>query len=133
TGSAAVTGILSKVITNNNSDGIFVGGSLTGGASLNVTIVDSEASNNSNVGVTANSSSGHPAAAVTLRNVVVSNNGAAGLDAEPNAIFRVAHSVFTWNGSVVGTNGGTIQSYGDNDSDRNTNNNTGVLTPIPTL
>jgi hypothetical protein len=65
----------------------------------------------------------------TSRNVAVSNNGAAGLDAEPNAFFG-SHSVFTGNGSVVATNGGTIFSYGDNDIDGNTNNNTGALTPL---
>ncbi|MFZ3328231.1 MAG: hypothetical protein WA231_21125 [Methylocella sp.] len=43
---------------------------------------------------------------------------------------RVAHSVVTGNGSVVNAAGGTIFSYGDNDIDGNTNNNTGVLTSL---
>ena len=46
TGSAVVSGVLSKVTTNNNGGGIAVVGAATTGASLNVTIVDSEASNN---------------------------------------------------------------------------------------
>jgi hypothetical protein len=50
TGSAVVTGVLSKVTANNSATGIFVDGSLTTGSSLNVTIVDSEASNNSQTG-----------------------------------------------------------------------------------
>jgi Right handed beta helix region len=45
TGAAFVTGVLSKVTANNNTlSGIVVDGSATTGASLNVTIVDSEAS-----------------------------------------------------------------------------------------
>jgi hypothetical protein len=53
TGSAVVTGVLSKVTVNNNSlRGIDVDGRFTTGPSLKVTIVDSEASNNgSGVGV----------------------------------------------------------------------------------
>jgi hypothetical protein len=125
TGSAAVTGMLSKVTANNNLGGIIVKGSATTGASLNVTIVDSEASNNGSVGVFVTASG--PAAAVMLRNVVASNN-ATGLEAETNAILRVAHSVVT--GNVTGVfGGGTIQSYGDNNID-GLNNNTGVLTPL---
>jgi hypothetical protein len=67
-GSAPVTGVLSKVTTNNNSFGIFVNGSATTGASLNVTFVDSEASSNSNIGVLALSNPGTAATAVMLRN-----------------------------------------------------------------
>jgi hypothetical protein len=122
--------VLSKVITNNNNDAILVDGRLTTGASLNVTIVDSEASNNFSVGVSAISSSGHPAAVVMLRNFVASYNNF-GLDAEVNAILRVAHSVVTGNSLGVGVpGGGTVFSYGDNDIDGNTNDNTGVLTPL---
>ena len=48
------------------------------------------------------------------------------------AILRVAHSVVTGNTHTgVGTfNGGTIFSYGDNDIDGNTSDNTGVLSPL---
>jgi hypothetical protein len=104
TGSAAVKGVLSKVITNNNSFGIFVDGSFTTGASLNVTIVDSEASNNSVDGVAAVAESGGgvgalaepPAANVMLRDIVASKNNT-GLLAGNNTIFWVAHSVVTGN------------------------------------
>ena len=96
---------------------------------VNVTIVDSEASNNFSVGFTAQSASGRAATAVMLRNVVASNNNF-GLDAE-GAILRVAHSVVTGNNTGVSTfSGGTLFSYGDNDIDGNNNNNTGVLTPL---
>jgi hypothetical protein len=128
TGSAVISGVLSKVITNNNEVGIVVASSPTTGASLNVTVVDSEASNNG-IGInvaTANT-------AVTVRNFVASNNGNIGLLAQTNAILRVAHSVVTGNNiGVQAQTGGTLFSYGDNDIDGNTNNNLGVLTTIPT-
>ena len=131
TGTAVVKGVLSKVTANNNNlDGIIVIGSFTTGASLNVTVVDSEASNNGNRGVIAVSASGHPAPAVMLRNVVASNNGI-GLFASTNAILRIAHSVVTGNGNGLNTfGGGILDSYGDNDIDGNTFDNTGVLTPL---
>ncbi len=131
TGTAVVKGVLSKVTANNNNlDGIIVIGSFTTGASLNVTVVDSEASNNGNRGVIAVSASGHPAPAVMLRNVVASNNGI-GLFASTNAILRIVHSVVTGNGNGLNTfGGGILDSYGDNDIDGNTFDNTGVLTPL---
>jgi hypothetical protein len=65
-----------------------------------------------------------------LRNVVASNNGG-GLVAQSNTIFRVAHSVITGNTTGVSlAGGGIINSYGDNDIDGNTSDNTGVLTVI---
>jgi Periplasmic copper-binding protein (NosD) len=134
TGSAVVTGVLSKVTANNTAFGIFVDGSFTTGASLNVTIDDSEASNNVNIGVFAQSSRGNALTAVMVRNVVASNNGT-GLVAQGGAILRVAHSVVTGNGTgvfVAGTVVGILDSYGDNDIDGNTTDNTGVLTVIPT-
>jgi Right handed beta helix region len=129
TGSAVVTGVLGKVTANNNFNGISVDGGLTTGASLNVTIADSEASNNIGVGVVAASSPGTAATAVMLRNVVASNNGT-GLEANTTAIIRVAHSVVTGNGFGVDTAAGTLFSYSDNDIDGNANNNTGILTPL---
>jgi hypothetical protein len=130
TGSAVVTGVLSKVTANNNNFGIFVNGGATTGASLNVTVVDSEASNNANTGVEAVSLTEHAATAVMLRNVVASND-VTGLIAEGNAILRVAHSVVTGNNTgVQSSGGGILNSYGDNDIDGNTNNNTGVLAQL---
>ncbi|MGH6835090.1 MAG: right-handed parallel beta-helix repeat-containing protein [Methylocella sp.] len=128
TGSAAVTGMLSNVITDNNVAGIEVLGSASTGASLNVTIVDSVASNNG-TGIVAFSLPGSAAPAVMVRNSVASYNDF-GLLAQ-NAILRVAHSVVTGNGFGVQTaNSGTMFTYGDNDIDGNTNNNTGALTPL---
>jgi len=65
-----------------------------------------------------------------VRNVVASNNKT-GLEADGSGvILRVAHSVVTGNNTGVATSGGTIFSYGDNDIDGNTLDNTGVLTVI---
>jgi hypothetical protein len=112
--------VLDKVITYHNGSGIFVGvGTAT------VTIVDSVASNNFVAAVAAAGAG----ITVMVRNVVASNN-LIGLEADGNAILRVAHSVVTGNNTGVSTSGGTIFSYGDNDIDGNTNNNTGVLTPL---
>ena len=127
TGSAVVTGVLSKVTANNNNFGIFVNGGATSGASLNVTVADSEASNNANTGVEAVSLVEHAATAV------VASNDVTGLIAVGNAILRVAHSVVTGNNTGVNTSGGGIlKSFGDNDIYGNTNDNFGVLTTIPT-
>jgi hypothetical protein len=132
TGSAVVTGVLSKVTANNNNFGIFVNGGATSGASLNVTVADSEASNNANTGVEAVSLVEHAATAVMLRNVVASND-VTGLIAVGNAILWVGHSVVTGNNTGVNTSGGGIlKSFGDNDIYGNTNDNFGVLTTIPT-
>ncbi|MGH6837708.1 MAG: hypothetical protein ACREDT_02675, partial [Methylocella sp.] len=62
----------------------------------------------------------------------VASNNASGLLAH-NAILVVAHSVVT--GNAVGVQRetfGSIESYGDNDIDGNTNDNTGILITIPT-
>ena len=128
TGSAAVTGVLSKVTANNNGSGITVSGALA--ASLNVTVVDSVASNNHSFGVEAFSTFDGGATAVIVRNVVASNSPGSGLLAQRSGILRVAHSVVTGNVTGVNANGGTIFSYGDNDIDGNTNNNTSALTPL---
>ena len=70
--------------------------------------------------------------AVLARNVVAGYNSA-GLVVNSNALLTVGHSVVT--GNIDGAQiilGGTIQSYGDNDIDGNTNNDYGALTTIPT-
>jgi hypothetical protein len=107
----------------------FVDGSFTTGGSLNVTIVDSEASNNFIDGVFTTSSSGQAPTTVIVRNFVASYNNI-GLDADANAILLVAHSVVTGNQTGLSTFGGTIFSYGDNDINGNTNDNFGALTPL---
>jgi hypothetical protein len=62
-----------------------------------------------------------------LRHVVASNNGV-GLFTRSSATLRVAHSV------VMGSRWRRIlDSYGNNDIDGNTNNNTSVLTRSPCI
>jgi hypothetical protein len=130
TGSAVVTSVPSKVTANNNAERVLVNSTLTFVVSLNVVIIDSEASNNTNSCIAAVGSIVNPlGTSAVLRNAVASYNGT-GLFASQVAILRVAHSVATGNSTGVNTSGGTIQSYGDNDIDRNTNNNTGVLVPL---
>jgi hypothetical protein len=132
---APITGVLSRVTANNNGN-IGIGVSTFGG-SLNVTIVDSEASNNSGsnggAGINAGASFGNGPTSVIVRNIVASNNKT-GLEADGSGVvLRVAHSVVTGNTTGVNTSGGGIlNSYSDNYIDGNTNNNLGVLTPIPT-
>ena len=130
TGPAAVTGVLSQVTANNNNDGILVVGGPTTGAMLNVTIVDSVASKNRNQ---ASRRTRYPATrqppswcAIPLPATTVPNFRCR------VAILRVAHSLVTGNNIGVNNFGATLFSYGDNDIDGNANNNTGVLTAIPT-
>ena len=115
TGSGAVTGVLSKVTANNNGDlGIGVAGfSTTGASSLNVTIVDSVASNNIFGGIAASTSSGKAATAVMVRNSVASNNSSAGelgfaigvgLGASGTAVLRVR--AFGDHGEYIGSERG---------------------------
>jgi hypothetical protein len=122
TGSAIVTGVLSKVMANNNVLGIAVVGST-------MTIVDSEASNN-RLGISVGR--GPPATVVMLRNVVVSNNKQVGLSVEFTSICRVAHSVITGNLVGVDSLSSPVFSYGDNDIDGNITDVSGTLTPIAT-
>ena len=75
---------------------------------------------------------GQAATAVKLRNSVVSYN-VTGVSVDAlgaAAILCVAHSVVTGNITGVIVTGGTLFSYGDDDIDGNTNNNTGALTPL---
>ncbi len=122
TGSAVVSGVLSNVTANSNATGILVGG----GVSLNVTVANSDASNNSSLGVGAITTT----TALLLSNVVASNNNT-GLAASTSSTIRVGQSVVT--GNVTGvftTGGGVLDSYGDNDINGNTSDNLSVLTLI---
>jgi hypothetical protein len=124
TGSAVVSGVLSNVTANNNNTGILVAGI---GFSLNVTVAGSGASNNSSIGMAANTAG----TALLLSNVVASNNNT-GIAASTSSTVRVGQSVVT--GNVTGvftTGGGVLDSYGDNDINGNTTDNTAVLTLIP--
>ena len=131
TGAALVTGVLSRDTTDANAtNGIVLSGAMSTAASLNVSIVDSEASDNANYGVVAYSAASHAVTAGMLRSVVASYNSM-GIVAQTNSILRVGHSVVTGNGAGVSATGGVIDSYADNDIDGNTTDGTASLATIP--
>jgi len=107
--------------------------SSTTAASLNVTVVNSLASNNADSGIEVFSL--HGAANRRHATQCRCQQHSIGLFAEGNTILRVAHSVVTGNGTIGVTTlvGGAIQSSVDNDIDGNTNNNTSVLTRSPCI
>jgi hypothetical protein len=120
-GSAAVKGALSRVMAYGNGlassgVGIFAyGGNSTG--ALNITITDTVASNNYyGIGIGMSS--------VMVRNSTVSNN-AIGIRADRSAILQIGQSTITANGTGwQATNGGLLQSYGNNNVNGNTINGT---------
>ncbi len=128
---ATITGVIRKVIADNNQfAGIGVIGYETTGPTVNVTIADSEASNNGTFGVYAFSAAGDAATSVTMRNSVVSNNTSYGVVSGPNTTLLMSRSVVTGNGfGALVQGGGIIQSTGDNDVDGNVSNNWVVLSP----
>lgn len=101
-GAGAVNAMLSRVTASRNGVGIFANGS-----SVSVTLTDTVAGNNS-YGVGASSSK------VMVRNSALSNN-TVGIAADQSAIVRVGQSTITANGTGwTATNGGQVQSYGNN-------------------
>ena len=127
----SVKAVLRNVTADDNFDGIDLFGNFSPiGSHFNVTIVDSEASNNTNAGVVASASPTSKAAIGILRNVVASNNGT-GLKAE-KGVLLVAHSVVAGNFTGVSTDSGAfILSYGDNNIDGNGTDESGTVTLIP--
>ncbi|MDD5269357.1 MAG: right-handed parallel beta-helix repeat-containing protein [Methylococcales bacterium] len=104
-GAGSVIGTLDHVAANNNSNGISVTGFATRGAPIDVTAIDSTATNNF-----------------------------FGFGVGPAGILRLAHSVATGNDTGVFINtGAAVESFGDNDIHGNrTNDVQGRLTPIAT-
>jgi hypothetical protein len=112
TGSGAVNGSLTRVTASGNGVGI-----LANGANVNLTLTDAVAGNN-NYGV------GSSLAAVMVRNSTVTNN-AVGIAADQGSIIRVTQSTLTANGTGWrSTNGGMVQSYGNNNVGGNTTDGT---------
>jgi hypothetical protein len=121
TGSGGVNAALSRVVVSgnglaSNGVGLFAYGGGTTGA-VNATITDVVANNNYyGVGVTRSP--------VMLRNSTVSNN-AIGVRADQGAVVRIGQSTITANGTGwQATNGGQIQSYGNNNVGANGVNGT---------
>jgi hypothetical protein len=119
-GTASVQRVLSKVTAYNNNTGFWVNSGNTTGTAIRVTIIDSEASYNSSVGVSAYSPFGSTTVVIMLRNFVASYNNTA-FSAVGTGIIRLAHSMVTGNLNVIDS--GNLNSYGDNDIDGNSNNN----------
>jgi hypothetical protein len=120
-GAAAVNGALNRVMAFGNGlasqgVGIFAyGGSSTG--AINVAMTDTVASNNY-YGIGAGS------AALMVRNSTVNNN-AFGVRADQGAIVQVGQSTLTANGTGwLASNGGLLQSYGNNNVNGNAINGT---------
>ena len=120
---AAVTAVLNRVQVEHGSNGI-VG--LTSGGTLNLTVVDSVVSANSQIGISA--SQGAPI--IMIKNSTVSNNGT-GIEADGTSVLRIGHSIITANTTGWATNGGTVESYGDNNIDNNAAGNT-APSSVPT-
>jgi hypothetical protein len=116
-GSATVNGTLNRVTAIGNGlvlqgVGIFAHGGNSTGA-INVVMTDTVASNNF-YGIGAFS------AAVMVRNSTISNN-AIGIRADQSAIIRIGQSTVTANGTGwLASNGGRLQSYGNNNVSGNT-------------
>jgi hypothetical protein len=101
-GSGAASGALSRITASANGVGVFAYG-----GKVNLTVTDSVADNNQ-YGIGASS------AAVMVRNSTASNN-TVGIAADQGAVVRIGQSTVTGNGTGLQTsNGGEIQSYGNN-------------------
>ena len=118
-GTGTVSAVLIRVQANNNaSSGISVWGGDSNGM-VKVTVNDSVASNNGDAGIFVSTQAGYAPTALMLFNSVAANNER-GLVAVGGATIRIAHSTVT--GNNLGwetTNGGVMQSYGDNSIDGN--------------
>ena len=122
-----MNGAIKGAIVNNNS---FNGIAAVASGSAYVSVVDSEASGNGNVGLFASG----PTVVLALRSVTVSNNvkGVVTFAVGGTVQVLLAHSLIVRNNvGTDNTSGGTISSYGDNDINFNaTSDVNGSLTPL---
>jgi hypothetical protein len=100
--SAVVSGSITRVKVYNTGTGIWVDGSQTTGATLDVVVEDSESSGNG-LGLLSQAAparaSGSPATSVQVRNFVASHNNIA-LKAVSGGVIRVGHSVVSGNNNA---------------------------------
>jgi len=124
--SGTYTGVLEHVaIDNSGAVGLAIAGvSLSGGATLTVTVNNSVVANNVNHGIHART--GSAAVDVLVRGSIIANNGGTGLLSEGSATTAlVSHSVITGNATGWGVlSSGTLASYADNNIDNNVAGNT---------
>ena len=118
-----VQAVLNRVELHSNFRGLYVYDfGLTGGT-IDVSAVDTVASNNSSNGFDVETSTvSSPVAHVSLVRATAAKNGNAGVEAEgPQSTIRLAQSLLTGNGQGWAQGGGSlVVSYGNNFIDDNT-------------
>jgi hypothetical protein len=112
---------------NNGLDGLIAQSDQT----VNITVSDSVSANNGATGILSNPIGTVPSN-ILVRNSTIANNAADGLGAINNGgTLRVTRSSITGNGAGwVGSGGGAVLSYGDNNIDGNTSVNTEPPGPL---
>lgn len=124
--SGTYTGVLEHVaIEDSEAVGLAIAGvSLSGGATLTVTVNNSVVANSVSHGIHART--GSAAVDVLVRGSIIANNGGTGLLSEGSATTTlVSHSVITGNATGWGVlSSGTLASYADNNIDNNVAGNT---------
>jgi hypothetical protein len=124
-----VRAVLNRVELHNNFRGLYVYDFANSGGTIDVSAVDTVASNNSTNGFEVETTAvGSPVTHLSLVRVTAAENGGAGVAAEgPQSTIRLAESLLTANGQGWAQNGGSlVVSYGNNFIDGNTND-----TPAP--
>jgi len=111
-GTSAVNGVLNRITASANGVGVFANG-----ASVNLTITNTVAGNNT-YGI------GAGASTVMVSNSTISHN-TIGIAADQAAVVRVGQSTVTANGTGwQATNGGKVVSFGNNNVSGNATNGT---------
>jgi len=125
TGSGAAKVVIENTVVTGNIVGIRADSTGTTGA-IDVNVVNSSTSGAPFHGIVALGSNGP--VSMMLKDVVSSNNGGDGIRAVgANAVIRMGGAIVTANGAGIATGlGGTVQSYGNNQINGNTN---GSVTP----
>jgi hypothetical protein len=130
TGAGSVNAALSQLHVDNNALGIKIDSTVGTGA-VNLAVVDSVVSGNSNAGIAAFSTAGHGTDNVMINRTTTSNNAAGVRSDGPIVTVRIGDSVITGNGTAtIAANGGTLQSYGNNQINGNTADTTPTTTPL---
>jgi hypothetical protein len=127
-GNGSAKAFLTHVGLENNNFGLRAdGGGSTGG--INVTVKDGSASGNTNASIIA--VTGTTVTQVMVNGTTISNNGFGPRADGTAAILRFSDATVSGNGTGLSTaNGGTLQSYGNNQVDGNTVD--GSAAAIPT-
>jgi hypothetical protein len=118
------TGVLDHVTMENNATAGLSATSASGGQTYNITVTDSVSANNG-VGISSAVTSGGTSTMI-VRNCTIANNTGVGLQASgTTATILVSRSTITGNGTGwANSNGGAVETFGDNDIVGNTTVNT---------